>query len=80
MMAFVGLVAGADEEACYTIPGTFVSCGSHCWPNCESHSGLEHSNAFDYNHYLAIPEARSCYIDTIDYGRFDFWKSKYSKV
>ena len=34
----------------------------------------------DYNHYLVIPEARSCYIDTIDYGRFDAFMSKNSKL
>jgi hypothetical protein len=32
----------------------------------------------DYNHYLVIPEARNCYIDTIDYGRFDAFMSKNS--
>ena len=34
----------------------------------------------DYNHYIVIPEARSCYIDTIDYGRFDAFYSKNSKL
>jgi len=34
----------------------------------------------DYNHYLVIPEARSCYIDTIDYGRFDAFMSKNSQL
>ena len=34
----------------------------------------------DYNHYLIIPEARSCYVDTIDYGRFDAFMSKNSQL
>jgi len=29
---------------------------------------------------LSIPEAKSCYIDTVDYGRYDVYLSKYSKL
>ena len=34
----------------------------------------------DFNHYISIPEGRSCYVDNVDYGRFDFYLSKYSNV
>ena len=29
----------------------------------------------DYNHYMVIPEARECVIDTMTYGRFDAFMS-----
>ena len=68
--------AGEDEHvACYELPGSRVTCGSHCWPFCEAPEGGQHPDAMDYNHYIVIPEARTCYIDTLDYGRFDAFLS-----
>ena len=74
---------GAEDEgntACFDLPGSLVTCGSHCWPNCEAHAGGTYPDIMDFNHYIIIPEARSCYIDTIDYGRFDAFLSKNSKL
>ena len=34
----------------------------------------------DFNHYLVIPANTQCFIDTLDYGKFDAYLSKYSKV
>ena len=62
-------------KPCRDTAGVRVTCGSHCWPNCPSHSGEIHSAAMDYNHYIVIPEESSCYIDWADYGRFDLFKS-----
>jgi hypothetical protein len=70
----VGQSSDEDIVACHELPGVHITCGSHCWPNCESH-GSGHPDAQDYNHYMVIPEARSCYVDTIAYGRFDAYKS-----
>ena len=66
--------------SCHELPGSTVTCGSHCWPNCETTSNGQHPDAMDFNHYLVIPEARSCYIDTIDYGRFDAFMSINSQL
>ena len=51
-------------EACRDLPGTFVTCGSHCWPNCEVETGNGHPDMMSFNHYMVIPEGRKCYIDT----------------
>ena len=67
-----------DAVACHELPGAHITCGSHCWPDCNSTSDGTHPDAQDYNHYMVIPEARSCYIDTIDYGRFDAYLSQNS--
>lgn len=75
-----GAVGDAAVVPCYDLPGSLVTCGSHCWPNCEAHKGGAYPSYMDYNHYIVIPEARSCYIDTIDYGRFDAFLSKNSKL
>jgi hypothetical protein len=67
-----------DVVACHELPGAHITCGSHCWPDCDSTNDGTHPDAQDFNHYLVIPEARSCYIDTIDYGRFDAYMSQNS--
>ena len=74
--------ASVDDErvSCFELPGVQNTCGSHCWPDCDTQNDGNHPVAMDYNHYLVIPEARSCYIDTIDYGRFDAFMSKNSKL
>lgn len=74
----VTVSADEDRESCFELPGVQKTCGSHCWPNCDTQNDGNHPVAMDYNHYLVIPEARSCYIDTIDYGRFDAFMSKNS--
>jgi hypothetical protein len=76
----IGATDPGSLTACYDLPASLVTCGSHCWPNCEAHAGNSYPDFFDYNHYIVIPEARSCYIDTIDYGRFDAFLSKNSKL
>ena len=76
----VGTHAGDNIQSCFDVNNVINSCGSHCWPNCNTHSGVSHPNAFDYNHYMVIPENTSCYVDTNDYGRFDLWLSKNSGV
>ena len=74
-------IGSADGNTpCYDLPGSLVTCGSHCWPNCDGITGGSHPDSMHYNHYIVIPEARSCYIDTIDYGRFDAFYSKNSKL
>lgn len=62
-------------EACRDLPGTSVTCGSHCWPNCDNDAGNGHPDMMAFNHYIVIPEGRSCYIDTYSYGRFDAFLS-----
>lgn len=62
------------------MPGALVTCGSHCWPNCSGNVGGAHPDAFNYNHYIVIPEGRSCYIDSSDYGQFDAFLSRNSKL
>mmetsp|Transcript_11486 Transcript_11486/g.17282 ORF Transcript_11486/g.17282 Transcript_11486/m.17282 type:complete len:140 (+) Transcript_11486:3-422(+) len=80
------LPTGADPTlsatlpSCHDVAGAKVTCGSHCWPNCPSHSGEAHSEAMDFNHYVVVPEEKSCFISTVDYGRFDFYLSKDSLV
>lgn len=74
----VTVSADDDRKSCFELPGVQKTCGSHCWPNCDTQNDGNHPVAMDYNHYLVIPEARSCYIDTIDYGRFDAFMSKNS--
>ena len=69
-----------DLVSCHELPGVHTTCGSHCWPDCDTQNDGNHPVAMDYNHYLVIPEARSCYIDTIDYGRFDAFMSKNSQL
>ena len=76
----VGATDTTGNIPCYDLPAASVTCGSHCWPNCDKHSGSAYPEEMDFNHYIVIPEARSCYIDTIDYGRFDAFYSKYSKL
>lgn len=79
VQAFRAVGSGDEHDepvACHELPGTHVTCGSHCFPNCgDTPSDGSHPHAMDYNHYLVIPEARSCYIDTITYGRFDAFLS-----
>ena len=65
-------------EACRDLPGSTVTCGSHCWPNCDSDTGNGHPDMMAFNHYIVIPEGRSCYVDTYSYGRFDAFLSKSS--
>ena len=72
----IGLKDTSDMRPCHDLPGSLVTCGSHCFPNCSAHQGGSHPVIMDYNHYIVIPEARSCYIDTLDYGRFDAFISK----
>jgi len=68
-------------QKCFDDPSVKNSCGSHCWPNCETHQGGSvHPTAFDYNHYMILPESTTCYIDTNDYGRFDMYLSPNSNV
>ena len=74
----LGQVASEEVVACHELPGVHITCGSHCWPDCDSSNDGTHPEAQDYNHYIVIPEARSCYIDTIDYGRFDAYLSQNS--
>jgi hypothetical protein len=76
----VTVQAGEEPTACHELPGTTTTCGSHCFPNCDTQNTGTHPDAFDYNHYLVIPEARSCYIDTITYGRFDAFLSINSQL
>lgn len=76
----VGASDSQGLQPCHDLPATLVTCGSHCWPNCDAHTGGTYPNYFDFNHYIIIPEARTCYIDTIDYGRFDAFLSKHSKL
>ena len=76
----VGAKDLTGNTACYDLPGSRITCGSHCWPNCDGHVGGGHPDSPDFNHYIVIPEARSCYIDTIDYGRFDAFLPKNSKL
>jgi hypothetical protein len=78
--ARIRTIGATDSTPCFDLPGALVTCGSHCWPNCDTHSGSSYPKIMDFNHYIVIPEARSCYIDTIDYGRFDAFLSKYSKL
>ena len=58
------------EFACADLPGAFITCGSHCYPNC----GVDDSKF--YNHYIVVPEASSCYIDSSHYGKFDSFVSR----
>ena len=74
----VAAISGDGRESCFDLIGVQQTCGSHCWPNCETQNDGNHPTAMDYNHYLVIPEGRSCYIDTIDYGSFDAFMSKNS--
>lgn len=68
---------GTELEACRDLPGSFVTCGSHCWPNCDTDTpGNGHPDMMAFNHYIVIPEGRTCYIDTYSYGRFDAFLSK----
>lgn len=68
--------SSSDLEACRDLPGAFVTCGSHCWPNCDTDgTGNGHPDMMSYNHYIVIPEGRDCYIDTLSYGRFDAFLS-----
>jgi hypothetical protein len=76
----VGAKDGSNSTPCFDLPGALVTCGSHCWPNCPAHTGGSYPDIMDYNHYIVIPEARTCYIDTIDYGRFDTFLSRNSKL
>ena len=72
---------GGSKVPCFDTVGVKVSCGSHCWPNCSpTPSSPTHPTTMDYNHFLVLPENTECYIDTLDYGRFDAYLSKYSKV
>lgn len=66
--------------ACFDTKEVKVSCGSHCWPNCEPSPAGVHPTTMNFNHYLVIPANTQCFIDTLDYGRFDAYLSKYSKV
>ena len=52
-----------------------MTCGSHCWPNCDVETGNGHPDMMSFNHYMVIPEGRKCYIDTYSYGRFDAFLS-----
>ena len=85
-LAFLGMAPANAQEVsddstpCFEVPGSRVTCGSHCWPNCDAHSGTGHPVSMDFNHYISVPEARSCYIDNIDYGRYDIYLSQYSQV
>ena len=76
----VGAEDTTDNTPCFDLPGSKVTCGSHCWPNCKAHAGGGYPEHMDFNHYIVLPEARSCYIDTIDYGRFDAFLSTNSKL
>jgi hypothetical protein len=76
----VGAEDTTGNVPCFDLPGSKVTCGSHCWPNCDAHTGGSYPEHMDFNHYIVIPEARSCYIDTIDYGRFDAFLSTNSKL
>ena len=63
-------VMAESLQPCYDLPGTKLTCGSYCWPFCGSQS----SSSYDFNHYMVIPEERSCYLGNIDYGRFNVYK------
>ena len=64
-------------QPCYELPGIKTTCGSHCWPFCY---GSEFSDSYDYNHYMVMPELSSCYVDTVDYGKFNAYLSRDSLV
>ena len=78
--SYIGASNTLELTPCYELPGTLITCGSHCYPNCDTHSSGSHPATFDFNHYIVIPEARTCYIDTLDYGRFDAFLSKDSRL
>ena len=41
----IGQIAAEEVVACHELPGVHITCGSHCWPNCDSPSDGSHPNA-----------------------------------
>ena len=72
---------GADLIPCKDVVGAKDTCGSHCWPNCPTITSIKDvPSNYMFNHYLTIPEGKECYIASWDYGKFDAYLSKHTKL